>query len=52
MVNNYDSSGWYNTYLNNVDSKKHKTLVKVFKSQIIQEPSAEADTAYSLFFLT
>lgn len=52
VVSNWLSSGWYSTILNKVLSNRHITLVKDLRSQIIQEPSALALTAYSLFLLT
>jgi len=33
-----------------VDSNKHKILLNSLRSQMIQEPSADALIAYSLFF--
>ncbi len=52
VVSNWDSSGWYKTYLKSVFSNKQFILVKDLRSQIMQDPSALALTAYSLFFLT
>mmetsp|Transcript_8640 Transcript_8640/g.1195 ORF Transcript_8640/g.1195 Transcript_8640/m.1195 type:complete len:89 (-) Transcript_8640:1318-1584(-) len=48
VVISWDSSGWYSTCLNIVDSNKQVSLVKFLMSHTMQEPSELAETACSL----